>query len=93
MHCSGYSRRFAETSGYIADQYFLTVSLHASAYLGPLPLICLKFRMEVLGGQESFLVPCLAQWKLQSLKKLGSIIAWINNNEQVTASFSSLNSS
>lgn len=93
MHCSGYSRRFAEASGYTADRYCLTVSSHSSACLDPLPLSCLRFRMEVLRGQESFLVPCLAQWKPQSLKNLGSIIMRINNNKHVTASPSSLKSS
>lgn len=49
--------------------------------------------MEVLHGQESFLIPCLAQRKPQPLQNLGSIITQMNNNKHVTASFSPLKSS
>lgn len=92
MNCSGYSRRFTETPGYSADWYCITVSSQSSCLDPPL-LPYLKPRMEVLHGQESFLISCLAQREPQSLQNLGSIITQINNNKHVTASFSPLKSS
>lgn len=81
-----------EVPGYSADWYCTNISSQSSCLDPPL-LPCLKPRMEVLHGQESFLKPCLAQRKPQSLHNLGSIITQTSNNKYVTASFSPLKSS
>lgn len=87
MNDSGYSRRFTETPGYSADWYCISASSQSSCLDPPL-LPRLKPGMEVLREQESFLIPCLAQRKPQSLQNLGSIITQIHNNKHVTPSFS-----
>lgn len=78
----------------IIDDRYCPMSPHTPP---PVCVLCLnfkylKFMREAVCMQESFLVSCLAECRPQSLKCLGSIIRQVNNNKQVNASFSSLNS-
>lgn len=84
MNCSGYSRSSLRLLVILLIDIALLSHHNPPAWMLP----CLRPRMEVRHEQESFLIPCLAQRKPQSLQNLGSIITQINNNKHVTASFS-----